>query len=130
KQKNLAPEADKPSNTNPEARSDARKSISEMNVMNEQEHKPESAKTLLENDAINSSVQKLPGLPLEQLNETKLQLASMPVFEEFAKVKAENESWQYWMDLSYGVGLARHNFNSENASVQSYLENRSQYESQ
>ncbi len=75
------------------------------------------------------SPDKLPTRATEISTDPNWNPGSMPDFDNIQKIKANKSGWQYWMDLSYGVGMAQHAFSTSGPIIQSYLDNRSKHES-
>lgn len=74
------------------------------------------------------SLDYLPTLKIALISELKRDPASMPAFDNFQKIKLKKSGWQYWMDLSYGIGIGQHSFSTSDPIIQSYLDNRSNHE--
>lgn len=71
----------------------------------------------------------LPTLSGEISRETNWNMSYVPSFDPAPKMNQKKPGWQYWMDLSYGIGIAQHFFSTSDAMIQSYLDNRSKHES-
>ncbi len=76
-----------------------------------------------------AAMEYLPTLSGELYRELNWNMGYVPTFDHAPKLNQEKSGWQYWMDLSYGIGMAQHAFKTSDPLTQSYLGNRSKYES-
>lgn len=75
------------------------------------------------------SLEYLPARASELASKPNWSLGSMPTFDNIQKIKTKNSGWQYWMDLSYGLGMAQHSLSTSDPIILSYLDNRAMHES-
>ncbi|MBK7425996.1 MAG: hypothetical protein IPI60_02640 [Saprospiraceae bacterium] len=75
------------------------------------------------------SLDYLPARASELASKPNWSLGSMPTFDNIQKIKTKNSGWQYWMDLSYGLGMAQNSLSTSDPIIQSYLDNRAMHES-
>jgi hypothetical protein len=75
------------------------------------------------------SLDYLPTLASGLSTQQNWKLGSIPSFDNIQKIKTNQSGWQYWMDLSYGIGIAQHSFSTSDQNIQSYLDIRAKYES-
>lgn len=76
-----------------------------------------------------STTEYLPILSGELSRELNWNIGYVPSLDHAPKLSQKKAGWQYWMDLSYGVGVAQHNYASSDPLIQSYLDSRSINES-